>query len=369
MTMCLAPNGWNRSLGAAAPTRLLVGTTQGVDVLDRDGPRDLWRAAGRTLAGVHVASLAREPKLGGIFAGTHGQGLYFSADEGRHWERLTRGLTLDEIYSVGYAQQDGRTVIYAGTEPASLFRSLDYGQSWEELPALRQMPGHEKWSFPPPPHIAHTKSLTVDPRDGKVIYAAIEQGAFLKSIDGGQSWREFEGYSRDDDFVYRDIHQVLLRPSNPDQLYMTTGVGLYFSPDGGETWEKLTGRDCRVGYPDQIAFAPDDENTLFMAGAAKAPNAWMTSHHAAGTVLRSRDGGRHWEIADRGLPTETRANIEALGVAAYPDGYALFAGDTDGDVYCSEDGGDSWQRIGSALGAVSKAGHYQLLQRDPATAA
>ncbi|MEK7215123.1 MAG: hypothetical protein AAB289_05980 [Chloroflexota bacterium] len=47
----------------------------------------------------------------------------------------------------------------------------------------------------------------------------------------------------------------------------------------------------------------------------------------------------------------------------WPGGFALFAGTTDGDVFASEDGGDTWSTIAAGLPAVSKTSHYQGLER------
>ena len=46
--------------------------------------------------------------------------------------------------------------------------------------------------FPMPPHVAHAKTIAVDPRDPKTIYVGVEQGGFFKTVDGGQNWRELE---------------------------------------------------------------------------------------------------------------------------------------------------------------------------------
>lgn len=300
---------------------------------------------------------------GGIFAGMHDDGgIYFSADDGRSWERRTRGLRLEHVYSLASVQIEDRAALYAGTEPVSLFRSDDYGLSWAELPAATSM-GREQWSFPAPPHFAHTKTLTIDPRDPNVIYAAIEQGALLRTTDGGVTWRELDGYARPDDPIYRDIHRVVVVPQAPDELFMTTGVGLYYSADAGESWDHLTDTSFRIGYPDQFVVSPEDKNTIFMAGALHDPSDWRTSHRAESTILRSRDGGRTWDDASRGLSTDRRPNIEAMTVAAYPGGYSLFVGDTDGSIYVSDDEGACWTLVASDLSPVSKVGHYVRLQR------
>jgi photosystem II stability/assembly factor-like uncharacterized protein len=361
MTVCLSPNGPNIARLQAPPMRLLVATIGGVGIIERSSVDAPWQLAAVTLADRHVSSLAKEPGRGGVFAGAHNGGLFFSDDDGRRWERRTAGLTIDHVFSLGFVD-DGGVTLYAGTEPVSLFRSRDDGKNWAELPAIHGVPGMDKWTFPPPPHTAHTKSLAFDRRDPNTIYACIEQGALLKTTDGGISWRELDSYYRVDDDWYRDIHRIVAMPSDPDELLMTSGMGLYRSLDAGERWEKLTGTEFRLGYPDHLVVSPADENVLYMSGATTDPSKWHHSHMADGTVMTSRDRGRTWKPADRGLPTSKRPNIEAMCIATWPGGFELFVGNTDGEVYCSADAAESWNRVASGLAPVSKVGHFRHLQ-------
>jgi hypothetical protein len=105
---------------------------------------------------------------------------------------------------------DFRTATSRSCSPSGACAPIrDLGQSWSELPALRQVPGTEYWTFPEPPRIAHAKMMVFDPRTPQCIYTAIEQGALLKTEDGGQSWRELADYSKPDDGAYHDVHQVI----------------------------------------------------------------------------------------------------------------------------------------------------------------
>ena len=42
---------------------------------------------------------------------------------------------------------------------------------------------------------------------------------------------------------------------------------------------------------------------------------------------------------------------------------SVFAGTTDGEVFCSDDGGDHWSPVISGLAPISKAGHDRALGR------
>ena len=68
-------------------------------------------------------------------------------------------MTSKDVYSLAAIEQNGGVMLYAGTQPASLFRSRDLGRNWVELPALRQVPSAKHWTFPAPPHLAHTKMM------------------------------------------------------------------------------------------------------------------------------------------------------------------------------------------------------------------
>src|SRR5271166_5288288 len=130
MLACLCPNGPNRYDGAAPPSLLLVATAGGIGMLQREAPGRDWCLAGTMLPGVHATTLATVST--GIFAGSHGDGIFFSADGGKDWEPCNEGMTARDVYCLAAVEQDGRATLYAGTEPAALFRSRDLGRTWLE---------------------------------------------------------------------------------------------------------------------------------------------------------------------------------------------------------------------------------------------
>ena len=358
---CLAPNGMNVYRGNQPATRLLVGTCKGIAIFERAPGQD-WRRAATLLEGQHISSMVLEPVKGGLYAGVHRGAVFFSGDRGDTWEARGGGITIEHVYSLAYAVADGKPVIYAGTEPPGVFRTRDEGHSWEELPGWRDMPGKDKWLFPMPPHIPHAKTIAVDPRDPRVFYVGVEQAGLFKTTDGGQTWRELDSYSRPDDESYRDVHQIVLRPNHPDELYMTTGMGLYCSKDGGDSWSHLTYRNTfRIGYPDKLIFSPQDDRTMFVCGSHANPGTWIKLHTADAAVMVSHDAGESWSLALTGMPEPLSANLEAMCLYGWPGGFDLFTGTTDGKVYFSADGAQSWRLIGSDLAPVSKVEHYRLL--------
>ncbi|HVN34732.1 MAG TPA: glycosyl hydrolase [Casimicrobiaceae bacterium] len=320
-----------------------------------------WTVSAVTLEHRHVSALLFEPTRGGVFAGTHGEGLFFSGDRGESWHPVAHELARANVFSLACSVRGDAVTLLAGTEPVMLYGSVDYGRTWQARSAIAEMDGREKWTFPAPPHIAHLKSIAIHPAEPDVYYACIEQGALLKTTDAGRTWRELSAYFRPDDRWYRDIHKLVPTPGDPRKLFMSSGMGVYRSADGGESWDKLTGDDFAIGYPDHLIVSPRDEQTVFVAGAATPPNVWRQTHAAKSVVMCSRDGGRSWRAAAGGLPVNGRAAIEAMSVAAGRDAYELFLANTDGEVYRSADEGASWDRIAAGLAPVSKAMHSKYV--------
>jgi photosystem II stability/assembly factor-like uncharacterized protein len=154
----------------------------------------------------------------------------------------------------------------------------------------------------------------------------------------------------------------MIHPSNPKFLYAVTGRGLYVSPDDGTSWEQWTRREDEIGgYPDGFVFRPSDPKLIFMTAAHDAPGTWRTTHFAGARISRSTDGGRTWEILRNGLPDRLQASIEAFCLEEAGNTSSIFAATTSGEIFCSEDLGEHWNKIISGLPPISKAGHYRNL--------
>jgi photosystem II stability/assembly factor-like uncharacterized protein len=356
----LSPNGQNTTRGEGPATRLLVATVEGVATLGREDAGAPWRLFGRSLTDRHVGALMFEPTSGKLFASAHADGgLWVSDDgEGRDWRPLTNGLDRPHVYTVAARRVGDRVTLFAGTEPAALYRSDDLGESWTEVTSLREVPGTEKWTFPPPPHLAHVKNVVFHPGQPETIYALVEQGALLKSVDDGKSWVELSTYSHPDDAVYRDTHRLIISDNDHDLFYLATGAGLYRSGDGGGSWDRLTSRDDRVSYPDFLFFHPGDDATLYLAGAHYDPGQWFANPLADSVIMRSADRGRNWAELGHGLPKPVVGAFEAMTLHRWDGGMMLAIATATGEVYASEDAGDSWICIADDMAPVSKDHHH-----------
>jgi len=294
---------------------------------------------------------------GTLFASTRGVGMARSEDGGFKWTWINSGLAHHEFWSCRAGKLQGRDVVFAGALPAHLYVSEDKGNTWRELKAFRDAETVAQWTFPPPPRIGHIKDIVLD---GDRLWVGVEIGSLQVSKDFGKSFTELPV---DPDPQECDIHRILVHPARPERIIIANGiVGMMVSEDGGKRFERMM-MPAEANYPDAIVIHPDQPDLLFMSAGVGWPVHWYELGRARGKIFRSRDAGKTWERLLGGLPNGQRALFSGLTIEARPDGYSLYAVDTDGQVFESVDAGDSWTIIAD-VPPVSKADFYKGLVRD-----
>ena len=255
------------------------------------------------------------------------------------WSVVNERAVDEEVWSVG-ADMRVPGLVYLGVSPAMLYRSTDAGKSFEPCSSIRDIPGYEKWSFPPPPHIPHVRSIQADPNEAGAVLIGVEEGGVYRSRDAGATWESLnEG-------LYWDVHNVVA-PVAGSRVYATTGAGFHRSDDGGAQWaHMMNGLDRRYTMPLVASSARPD--VLYTAAAATPPPGWRRNGTANVALYRSRDGGGHWERLQKGLPEPFDTMVRSI--VQDEDG-ALFVA-AEGDVYVSTDDGDSWTQAASGLPPV-----------------
>jgi hypothetical protein len=172
----------------------------------------------------------------------------------------------------------------------------------------------------------HVRALAVHPRDLRVLYLGSESGLY-RSDDGADHWARVNSPING-----LQVWSILLRNDGDTILVGTCPSRLFRSGDAGRTWAEARAdiiQECpRIMHTRVTALAadPGDPDTVWAGVEIDG-------------LRRSRDGGRTWQRAGRGLSSQ-----DIHGLALLPGGRMLAS--TNNDLNLSADGGETWQPLG-----------------------
>ena len=110
---------------------------------------------------------------------------------------------------------------YYSTYAQTLFESQDGGGYWSPLFAS------EDWSVYP-------SCLAIHPEEEGFYFLGTHYGGLFQSADGGENWSPTAP-----DICIEHIFELLIDPSNPDQIFTISDLGIFHSLDGGLSWQNI----------------------------------------------------------------------------------------------------------------------------------
>jgi photosystem II stability/assembly factor-like uncharacterized protein len=376
--------------------RVLVGTKKGAFILTADGKRQRWAVSGPHFAGweiYHLKGSSVDPNrlYASQTSGWFGQVIQRSDDGGKTWhqpgtppgeptttpEGFPKGESNKFVYDTSpetgaplttHQWFDGTQhpwqfkrvwhvepsltdpdTAYAGVEDAALFRTTDGGKTWHELAGLRGHGTGPRWQPGAGGMGLHT--IVLDPSNPSRMFIAISAAGAFRTDDAGQTWKAINRGLKSPYLpepspeVGFCVHRIAMHRSRPGVLFMQLhqGGGAFRTDNSGDSWQDVKGNlPSDFGFPIDIhAHEPDTVFIIPMDPHLRVPLEGKLR------VYRSRSGGHEWEPLTNGLPQEhCYVNVlrEAMAVDSL-DKCGVYFGTTGGQVYCSADGGDSWNAI------------------------
>ncbi|MBI4014827.1 MAG: hypothetical protein HY365_02630, partial [Candidatus Aenigmarchaeota archaeon] len=268
-----------------------------------------------------------------IYAGSGGNGIYVSSDNGNTFEEYNEGMISVATREVHVNAAD-ENEIYAGTwDRLGFYWSKNGGRAYRRIAAdyfvltLQPDPrnfsrvyiGGDKFAAG---HVSKDESqFTEKSRPGK------NKEGFIKSlaIDPGDSNHILAGMAA----------EVAETPP---------GEGLWESHDGGESWSRAKGIGDFAVY--SIIFSPDDRNTVYASALGEG-------------VFKSTDGGSHFiALGTDSLKYTYRLAMSPADSAIIIASSNVFFGQLSseeqlsgkyGGIFRSKDGGDTWEELTAGI--------------------
>ncbi|HTL43972.1 MAG TPA: hypothetical protein VL262_06500 [Vicinamibacterales bacterium] len=351
--------------------RVLAGTRKGAFILTSDGARKQWDVKGPYFGGWEMYHIKGSPvDSNRIYAsqssGWFGQTMQRSDDGGKTWVPIGNKFVYDGVPGT-HQWYDGTPhpwefkrvwhlepsltdpdLVYAGVEDAAIFRSTDGGMTWAEMPGLRGHGSGPRWQPGAGGLCLHT--ILLDPQKAQRMFIAISAAGAFRTDDGGDTWTAINQGLRSQYIpdpnaeVGHCVHRLALHRSRPDTLFMQKHWDVMRTDNAGDRWTEVSGNlptdfgfviDVHAHEPETIYVVPikSDSEHYPLDGALR--------------VYRSRTGGNEWEPLTRGLPQENCfVNVlrDSMSIDQL-DPCGIYFGTTGGQVYASDNGGDSWTAI------------------------
>jgi photosystem II stability/assembly factor-like uncharacterized protein len=231
--------------------------------------------------------------------------------------------------------------------------------------------------------------IAVSPVNEQVVWVSGSQGTWLRTVDGGATWRSGR-VSGADSLQFRDVHGVdastayLLSIGNGTQsrIYKTTDGGqrwtlqfmnrdaagfydcmdfwdanrgiaigdamngqiaMLMTTDGGAHWNRVPPATLPDAQPQEGSFAASGTCVVARPGG----RAWIVASNAAhARVLHTADYGRTWTVDTLPITTRSGSGPQSIGFRDDRSGFALGGGNAAqaNDVLAAttSDGGHRW---------------------------
>ncbi|MFH8367218.1 WD40/YVTN/BNR-like repeat-containing protein [Streptomyces sp. NPDC018031] len=344
---------------------LAVGTRKGLFLGRRGG--GVWSFTGprfpmQAVYSIGIDTRRRVPRLLVGADSTHwGPSVFRSDDLGATWQeppkpavRFPAGTrtSLERVWQLQPAGPDAPDVVYAGTQPGALFRSEDGGETFAFVRSLWEHPQRARWGAGYGGQAVHT--VLTHPRDSARVLAAVSSGGVYRSADAGRSWAPSNAGIRADFLPdhYPEfgqcVHKIAPDPVVPDRLYLQNHGGVYRSDDAGASWAEIGG-----GLPADFGFAvathPRRGGVAYVFPVNDGGDRFPPGYRCR--VYRTEDAGASWSPLSAGLPADDHYGVVLRDALRTDDAdpAGVYFGNRNGEVFASEDEGDSWRQLARHL--------------------
>lgn len=348
----------------------MLGTRKGLVVYAQKNGN--WKLASAHFEGIPVTFAYADGRNNTWWAcvdhGHWGVKLHRSTDEGLTWQELPA-----PAYPEGAELKDGKPAVtkylwalanggdnyperlWLGTIPGGLFRSDDGGQSFHLVESLWNHPTRkEGWlggGFDQP----GIHSIVVDPRDNDHLFIGISCAGVFESIDAGETWHLRNKGLRADFLpdpsseVGQDPHILKAATTNPDIMWQQNHCGIFMTQDGAKQWQDVSEKEGPANFGFALAIAEDNPMQAWVAPAHSDVSRVAIDRKLC--ICRTDDGGKSWLTMRKGLPQEACFDI-VYRHGMDSSGNCVAFGTTTGNLFHSDDKGESWSAISHYLPMV-----------------
>ncbi len=240
----------------------------------------------------NVTRLAYLPGNPPILIVGAGNGVYVSDDSGQTWKTGVKGS--GDVS--GLAANGTHVFASIGNQ---VWKSSDKGATWKSI----EVPGTENYPV--------TGLAAGAVADTQLVYAVVGKEGLLRSDNGGETWARVlqkNSTTSDETVVNSDLSDILMPENQLDVAYVNNQHQVFKTEDGGTTWRSVFRMD---------SYSNPGESSL----PFNVEKSWVQTELKWGYY------------------------ITELGLGINPGNPEIAMVSTQGDLYITKDGGESWKQM------------------------
>jgi photosystem II stability/assembly factor-like uncharacterized protein len=153
--------------------------------------------------------------------------VFRSTNQGNNWELV---LTTDVIS----VSTKTTCVIFSSYNPAECYATTNDGQIYRSDSNGISGSWYKPYDSAHAPAVGGITCISVA---SNVVYIGYGSGAKIyKSTDGGKQWKSASGVLPTDSLQGTIVNAIVIDQHNSEVVYATTDIGIFRTPDGGESW-------------------------------------------------------------------------------------------------------------------------------------
>ena len=251
--------------------KIYIGTSSGIRLSTNGG--STWSNPLQGQIGSNGTCWDIHMDAGGNIWGTLGGRTMKSADGGSTWDEVSKS----SAGSTGLPRSGGRIMfasaandedyvyvvqITSGNALAGVYRTTDGGDTWSKI-------GQKSTYFDPfcssQCQGEYDLAVGVDPSNKNRV---IVGGITVWEWEQGQGWNQVNGFGPYN--IHSDNHDVVWHPTDSSKVYIVNDGGVYFSNNGGGTWQTLNKNYVTTQFYD-IGISAD----RYVVGGTQDNGSWV----------------------------------------------------------------------------------------------
>jgi hypothetical protein len=236
------------------------------------------------------------------------------------------------MYSSGYPPSGGNLGFRMSTDSGNTWKAISSVTGKSSVKTVSLLTGINPIAF---------NSIAISPVNTEILYGSSEDGDILyMTNDEGKTWSAKTTIPSK-----IKIKSIAAHPSDPNNVFIGTNSGIFYSTDKGNNWTKIKSELVRESTITGLGFNQNNELLAYVMPNTVSEEGSDNNNNENGYIIKSDESGKNWTKTNGQITNVKAAWKFALGQNG--EIYTIVSqqtaqNDMASSVYKSIDNGNTW---------------------------